>query len=62
MDEVLVMSNSTNLFLAKYYVHDHLYSPAALINAFGNVSKRYEYDADGLIAEALAIIQLLSGG
>ena len=47
IDEVLVMCKSTNLLYAKYYVHDHLYSPAALVNAFGNVSERYEYDAYG---------------
>ena len=30
-----------------YYVHDHLYSPVALVNLFGNVIERYEYDAYG---------------
>ena len=30
-----------------YYVHDHLYSPAALIDNSGNVCERYEYDAYG---------------
>jgi len=30
-----------------YYAHDHLYSPAALTVADGNVVERYEYDAYG---------------
>jgi len=29
----------------RYYVHDHLYSTAALLNASGSVVERYEYDA-----------------
>jgi len=33
-----------------YYVHDHLYSPAALTNASGlTVWERYEYDAYGKV-------------
>jgi len=31
----------------RYYVHDHLYSPVALINANGTVVERYEYDSYG---------------
>ncbi len=30
-----------------YYAHDHLYSPAALVNSAGTVVERYEYDAYG---------------
>ena len=30
-----------------YYAHDHLYSPAALIDSSGTVLERYEYDAYG---------------
>ena len=40
----------------QYYSHDHLYSPAALANYFGNaVLERYEYDAYGNV-------QILSSG
>jgi len=31
----------------RYYVHDHLYSPAALVYPNGTVLERYEYDAYG---------------
>lgn len=31
----------------RFYLHDHLYSPAALLDAGGTVSERYEYDAYG---------------
>ncbi|MHC4501294.1 MAG: hypothetical protein ACYS21_19540, partial [Planctomycetota bacterium] len=30
-----------------YYVHDHLYSPVALLHSAGIVLERYEYDAYG---------------
>ncbi len=30
-----------------YYLHDHLYSPAGLVNSSGTVVERYEYDAYG---------------
>lgn len=30
-----------------YYLHDHLFSPAVLINSSGTVVERYEYDAYG---------------
>ena len=33
--------------LTRLYIHDHLYSPAALTNFFGFVIERYEYDAYG---------------
>ena len=32
---------------ARFYIHDHLYSPAALTDCSGNVLERYEYDAYG---------------
>jgi len=31
----------------KYYVHDHLYSPVALVYVTGTVQERYEYNAYG---------------
>jgi len=30
-----------------YYIHDHLFSPVALENAYGTINWRYEYDAYG---------------
>ena len=48
IDEVLMINSSTGLTPAKLYVHDHLYSPAALLNRpTGAVCERYEYDAYG---------------
>ena len=44
IDEVLVMNDGTDDY---YYLHDHLYSPVALLNASGSVIERYEYDAYG---------------
>jgi len=48
IDEVLMMSTHPvippNM---KFYVHDHLYSPAALTSFVGVVLERYEYDAYG---------------
>jgi len=32
---------------ARFYIHDHLYSPVALTDYSGNVLERYEYDAYG---------------
>ncbi len=33
-----------------YYVHDHLYSPVALVDGVnGDVAERYEYDAYGKV-------------
>jgi len=32
-----------------FYVQDHLYSTAALVDASGNVAERYEYDAYGQV-------------
>jgi RHS repeat-associated protein len=36
--------------LVMYYLHDHLYSPAALVDSVGTVFERYEYDAYGKVA------------
>jgi len=47
IDEVLIMSTSAIASDAKFYIQDHLYSPAALTDASGNVIERYEYDAYG---------------
>jgi len=45
IDEVLRMTDGdANDY---YYVHDHLYSPVALVSSGGNVVERYEYDAYG---------------
>ena len=44
IDEVLLIKADSNDY---YYAQDHLYSPAALINASGSVVERYEYDAYG---------------
>ena len=38
------MNDGSNVY---YYAHDHLYSPAALLNSSGTVVERYEYDAYG---------------
>lgn len=48
IDEVLMMGNGTNYMGAKCFVHDHLYSPAAMFLAYSAyVYERYEYDAYG---------------
>ena len=44
IDEVLLMIAGENDY---YYAHDHLYSPAVLIDSSGTVLERYEYDAYG---------------
>ena len=44
IDEAVYASTSTGQY---YYTHDHLYSPAALIDSSGSVIERYEYDAYG---------------
>ena len=46
IDEVLATGISY-LPIPGYYIHDHLYSPAALTNWLGTVLERYEYDAYG---------------
>ena len=45
IDEVLRMSDSSGNDY--YYLHDHLYSPAVLVEHNGTVVERYEYDAYG---------------
>jgi RHS repeat-associated protein len=47
IDEVLLMAPIPFAMLTRCYVHDHLYSPAALTTANGTVQERYEYDAYG---------------
>ena len=46
IDEVLVMivAGGGDTY---YYVHDHLFSPVALVDGNGDVAERYEYDAYG---------------
>jgi len=44
IDEVLLMQAAGSNY---YYVHDHLYSPAALVDSSGTVVERYEYDIYG---------------
>jgi RHS repeat-associated protein len=46
IDEVVLMSKSFTSW--RYYIHDHLYSPVALMGASGSSPiERYEYDAYG---------------
>ena len=47
IDEVLAMGTGIFASTARYYIHDHLYSPVALTDYSGNVLERYEYDAYG---------------
>ena len=47
VDEVLMYSFTSWPFLARYYLHDHLYSPVALVGYNGAVMERYSYDAYG---------------
>ena len=47
IDEVLAMGTGTSAKTARLYIHDHLYSPAALVSWNGTVLERYEYDAYG---------------
>ena len=48
IDEVLVMIVPDGQSSDEYfYTHDHLYSPAALLDDAGDVLERYEYDAYG---------------
>ena len=47
IDEVLMMGTTGSPTSARFYIHDHLYSPAALTNFWGTVLERYEYDAYG---------------
>jgi len=48
LDEVLVMvANISQTATDHYYTHDHLFSPAALLDDEGTVEEYYEYDAYG---------------
>jgi len=47
LDEVLIMTVEDSPDVDHYYVHDHLFSVAALIAADGTIEERYEYDAYG---------------
>jgi len=49
IDEALLMSKSfTSWSYARYYIHDHLYSPVALLHTISSSPiERYEYDAYG---------------
>jgi RHS repeat-associated protein len=48
IDEVLMMHTSTSVVYAKFYVHDHLFSPVALVQRYHlDLKERYEYDAYG---------------
>jgi RHS repeat-associated protein len=48
IDEVLVMNTTTAAILAKLYIHDHLFSPVALVQMYHlDLKERYEYDAYG---------------
>ena len=48
IDEVLRITNNTGTNNGNYYyLHDHLYSPVALLDDDGDVVERYEYDAYG---------------
>ncbi|MHC4153821.1 MAG: RHS repeat domain-containing protein [Planctomycetota bacterium] len=47
IDEVLMRCTSIAPTFTKFYVHDHLHSPAALAAWAGAVVERYEYDAYG---------------
>lgn len=44
IDEPLMMRTASGKY---YYIHDNLYSTAALVNSAGTVVERYEYDAYG---------------
>jgi hypothetical protein len=47
IDEVLAMGTGIFASTARFYIHDHLYSPVALTDYSGSVLERYEYDAYG---------------
>ncbi|MHC4527929.1 MAG: hypothetical protein ACYS29_08635, partial [Planctomycetota bacterium] len=47
IDEVLLTAPINFAVLTRYYVHDHLYSPAAMTTGSRTVLERYEYDAYG---------------
>jgi len=45
IDELLLCQNSPDT--RYYFLHDHLYSPAAAISSSGTIVERYEYDVYG---------------
>ncbi|NIT55187.1 MAG: hypothetical protein GWN00_02735 [Aliifodinibius sp.] len=47
IDEVIMMGTTGSPASARFYIHDHLYSPAALTTWTGTILERYEYDAYG---------------
>jgi RHS repeat-associated protein len=47
IDEVIMMGTTASPTSARFYIHDHLYSPAALTTWTGTILERYEYDAYG---------------
>ena len=47
IDEVLMSFYVYTTSQCRYYLHDHLYSPAAFLYFNGEVLERYEYDAYG---------------
>jgi hypothetical protein len=50
IDEVLMANDCSGILgLTKFYAHDHLYSPAALMYFSGGAVERYEYDAYGKV-------------
>jgi len=50
IDECLLFIYNADLAPERYYyLHDHLYSPAAVVDAGGTVGERYEYDAYGTV-------------
>jgi len=46
-DEVLAEGKLSGPMFARYYIHNHLYSPVALISSNGTLWERYEYDVYG---------------
>jgi len=47
IDEVLAEGMLPSPMFARYYIHNHLYSPVALISSNGTLRERYEYDVYG---------------
>jgi YD repeat-containing protein len=47
IDEVLISADFALTSRLRYYAHDHLYSPVAVLKYYGVPLERYEYDAYG---------------
>jgi len=47
IDEVLFIYNFEPTPYYGWYLYDHLYSPVALVDYYGNINERYEYDVYG---------------